>query len=174
MDENIFKEKINEAIYIVNDSETHKKFMEFGELEETYKQIAFKEILHRLLYSHTAYPQEPLEKEPENITAPKYAKKSLEEFYGETHPKNHSEIIISFAYYFYKYGEKKSFNRKDIEDCYSKVLIAKPANISDLVNLHRKKGRIMLAEEKKGRRMTFAITRKGIEYVENSFKENKK
>jgi len=174
MNEKNFKESIIEAIDIIGDDEIHKKFVEeFGELEETYRQIVFKEILRGLLYKHSpAPPQELSGQESEGTVVPTHTKKSLEEFYDEIQPKNHSETVITFAYYFYKYGENRIFNNKDIEDCYSKVLIAKPTNIADLVNLHRRKGRIMLAKGKKDGRMAFAITRKGIEYVENDLKEN--
>jgi len=151
-----------------------KKIADKSELDEgsVYKEIAFQEILKLLLTSNNPVTSESSELiEPKVECVNNKNKKSIEEFYQELKPSTHMDRVIAFAYYFYKHGTTNIFNAKDIADCYSQALVSKPSNISDLINLHRKKGRIMNVDEQKEGRMAFAITQDGIKYVENGFKE---
>jgi hypothetical protein len=132
------------------------------EVDEPYKSIAFREILRSLLL------KEPIPPQPASLIAKRIEGKTLQELYNERKPKGHPNLVLLIAYHFNSIGESV-FNVKDVEESYSKLLIRKPKNLSDMINVNRKKGYIMVSDEKKDGLTGFTITHQGIEFVENNF-----
>jgi len=92
---------------------------------------------------------------------------SLVEFIkAKGNPSDHTDIAIIFSYWLHKKEKMISYNKTDIENCYAKARITKPANVTDLMNRVQGKGYVMPASEKKDNKKAWVITRSGENYVE--------
>ncbi|MCP8309424.1 MAG: hypothetical protein H3Z53_09965 [archaeon] len=92
---------------------------------------------------------------------------SLVEFIkAKGNPSEHTDIAILFSYWLHKKEKMGSYNKDDIEKCYTEARITKPMNITDVMNRLQGKGYLMPAPEKKDNKKAWVITRSGEEYVE--------
>lgn len=92
---------------------------------------------------------------------------SLVEFVkAKGNPSGHNDIAIIFSYWLHKKQNMSSYNKVDIERCYSEARIPKPANITDVMNKNQGKGYLMPATEKKDKKKAWVITGSGEDYVE--------
>jgi hypothetical protein len=94
---------------------------------------------------------------------------SLAEFVkAKGNPSGHTDLTIVFSYWLHHKEKMSSYNKTDIEKCYSESRIPKPANITDLMNKNQKKGYLMPPpEEKKDKKKAWVITKTGEECVEH-------
>jgi len=81
-------------------------------------------------------------------------------------PSKHTDSMAVFAYWLFKVKKMKSFNVKDIIDCYNKTRKAKPSNPNQIINENVKRRIFAEASEKKDGLKAWVITRTGEEYVE--------
>jgi len=81
-------------------------------------------------------------------------------------PSKHTDSMAVFAYWLFKVEKMKSFNVKDIIDCYNKTRKAKPSNPNQIINENVKRRIFAEASEKKDGLKAWVITRTGEEYVE--------
>ena len=58
---------------------------------------------------------------------------SLAEFYKLKSPKDHNETVMIFVYWMTEKENKEEITPKDIDKCYSKIGVPKPANIPDIM-----------------------------------------
>ncbi|MEM2125724.1 MAG: hypothetical protein QXQ53_04935 [Candidatus Methanosuratincola sp.] len=65
----------------------------------------------------------------------------------------------------------KSFNVQDLEKGFRDAKEKVPVNVNDCVNKNIRKGHMMDAEEKKDGIKAWCLTNSGIEFVDNSLKE---
>lgn len=92
---------------------------------------------------------------------------SLVEFIkNKGNPSSHTDIAIIFSYWLHKKEKIGSYNKDDIENCYTVARITKPKNVSDVMNRLQAKGYLMPANQKKDNKKAWIITKSGEEYVE--------
>jgi hypothetical protein len=92
---------------------------------------------------------------------------SLVEFIkAKGNPSDHTDIAVIFSYWLHKKEKMSSYNKVDIENCYTEARITKPTNTTDVMNRVQGKGYVMPASEKKDKKKAWVITRSGEEYVE--------
>jgi len=58
---------------------------------------------------------------------------SLAEFYKLKSPKDHNETVMIFVYWMTEKENKEEITPRDIDKCYSKIGVPKPANIPDIM-----------------------------------------
>jgi len=76
---------------------------------------------------------------------------SLAEFYRMKKPKDHNETIVVFAYWLSEKEKREETTPKDIEKCYNKIGVKKPANIPDVMKkLASGKKAYLIKTEKRG------------------------
>jgi len=139
-------------------------------LSEKEREILFGKMVDRILDSKEI-PGEGNKKVKESSIGDDLGKLNIQELYHNLKPKTNLDIVMLIAYYFYK--EKKSFFVGNLLENYKILLIPSPTNPSDLINKNRKKGFLMLSGRNEEKNNLFSITRKGLSYVEQNFKEVK-
>jgi hypothetical protein len=82
-------------------------------------------------------------------------------------PSDHTDRVTIFAYWLLKKQNMSSYNTDDLLNCYDQARIAKPANISDVMNRVQARGLIMPAKEEKNGKKAWVITGTGEEYVQS-------
>lgn len=81
-------------------------------------------------------------------------------------PKKHTDVVAVFAYWLFKVENMKSFNVKDIIDCYDRTRRTKPSNPNQIINNNITNHYFVEANERKDGYKAWVITRTGEEYVE--------
>ena len=120
-------------------------------VESKFKQLTTEEI--SILVAREAIP----EGMPE----------TLGEFLDQKgNPQKHTDVVAVFAYWLFKAEKMKSFNAKDIVECYNRTRRTKPSNPNQIINQNVATHLFAEAEEKKDGYKAWVITRTGEEYVE--------
>jgi hypothetical protein len=81
-------------------------------------------------------------------------------------PREHTDLVVIFAYWLFKKENIDTFNIRDMESCYSKARVPKPGNLSDKMYKNEGKALLVRADEQKDGLAAWRITRTGEEYVE--------
>lgn len=89
---------------------------------------------------------------------------SLVEFYKQKDPKNHNETVVVFAYWLTEKEKKEEFSPKDIENCYSKIGIKKPANVPQIMKILASGGKAYLIKTRE--RGIYKISMLGKDLIE--------
>lgn len=82
--------------------------------------------------------------------------------------KKHTDFVLAFGYYLEKHSGLKAFSSADINNCYYEAKM-ESSNTSQMIIQNIKHGYMMQAkaraEEQKGTRRLFTLTRSGEEYL---------
>ncbi|MFX1504090.1 MAG: hypothetical protein ACFFDH_24230 [Promethearchaeota archaeon] len=97
-------------------------------------------------------------------------KLSIREFLIEVKPKGEIQKTLAFGYYLEIYQRMKSFNVKDIRNCYNKSKEKAPDNINYNIFKNIERGFLMECDEIKDRLKSWCLTHSGIEFINNNFK----
>jgi len=100
---------------------------------------------------------------------PNAKKLSITEFLGAKMPSSDVQKTLAIAYYLEKYGNLNSFNVDDIKSHFRLARHPLPQNVNDKININIKKGYIMDAEKKDGKK-AWIVTNSGLQIVEGGFK----
>ncbi len=143
--------------------------------DEVLKKVAFEKILDSLLKQnqdqHITQSQivtPSIEHHSFSDKAAGAISESLQEFFSKKNQKSHPDIILTVAYYYHFKGNQ-DFNVDEVNEAYSKILVPKPKNPTDIINHNIHKGFIIKVDKQKDSRQAYHITRAGIEYVKNNF-----
>jgi len=91
---------------------------------------------------------------------------SIREFHTQKgSPSKHTDTAMIIAYWLEKYRGTPSYNYVDIENAYGEALISKPSNTSDVMNSNQKKGYLIPAGDKDGKK-AWRLSKSGEEYIE--------
>lgn len=82
-------------------------------------------------------------------------------------PQKHTELITAFAYWLLKAEKTETFNVRDIISCYEKTRRSKPSNANQIINSNVRYGLFAPATDKKEGYITWFLTRKGEQFIEN-------
>ena len=148
MDAEKIKQVVIEVIEMVSD------------IEEPYKNIAFRVILEKQIGLERQSRQEPFLE----ITKVIVEDKPINEYFAELKIGSLLEGTLALAYYLLKHEEMETFNARDLSDAYQKARLGashKPRNISDAVANCAKKGWIAEAKEKKEKLIGWFVTQSG-------------
>ncbi len=157
-DESI-KEKIKEAKIVA---------FSVDMLSEKEKELVFSKMVDKILNSDKILEEKKILRTDNNDQELEVVE-DIQELYHRLKPKKGLDIVMLIAYHFYTI--KKSFVVKDLLANYKVLLLPSPSNPSDLINKNRLKGYIMLNGKNDKKNNLFTITRKGLSYVKDGFKE---
>ncbi|MHA1289884.1 MAG: hypothetical protein ACTSPB_21090 [Candidatus Thorarchaeota archaeon] len=106
-------------------------------------------------------------KPPTPPTSPGDLPVSLAEFIRQKgNPTEHSQLVVLFGYWCIHKKNMKSFNRRDIADCYQDILMPESANTSTYLNNTQRDGYFLRMPEDKDNITAWTITPSGEELVE--------
>lgn len=95
---------------------------------------------------------------------------SIREFFIEKKPEGDNQKALTFGYYLENYKNMESFSNSDLTICFKEAKEKIPANISSVCTRNVKKGYIMEVGKKDGS-TAYSLTNKGLQYIENGFKD---
>jgi len=160
-----FKDYLKERI-----SEAKKIAYDVDNLSEKEKEIVFSKMVDKILDSKEIRKKENFPQHS-NLNYEDKTERDLQEIYHELKPKTGPDNVLLIAYHYYT--KNQSFAVKHLLENYKLLLIPAPLNPSDLINKNRTKGFVMLDGKDEKKNNLFSITRKGLSYVKNGFKEIK-
>jgi hypothetical protein len=92
---------------------------------------------------------------------------SLAEFVkSKGNPSKHGILVLLFGYWLFHKEKQKSFNLKDIEECYDDARIPESKNTSQYLNENQSEGYFKRLAEKKDNRTAWTITQTGETFVD--------
>lgn len=100
-----------------------------------------------------------------------HRKQSVKEFLIELEPDGAVQTTLAIAYYIEIFDGITPFNVADLEKGFRAAKESVPTNINDKVYMNIKNGHMTEAEEKKGGKKAWVITRTGEQYVKSKFKK---
>ena len=137
-------------------------------LSEKEKEIVFTRMVDKIL-NITKIESEAILKNTTPTPVESLRGFNIQELYHDLNPKTNVDIVMLIAFYYFH--QKKQFTVREIQENFKLLLLQAPANTSDVINKNRMKGLVMVHGENEKKNIIFTITRKGISYVENGFKQ---
>jgi hypothetical protein len=132
--------------------------------DKEYVENKFKELLDYYSVGRTA---QPVRKEQQSSSTVSSRDLSLREFIDQYNTTAHTDMVLLIGYYLEKYRNQESFTVTDIRGCYKEIR-EKLSNAGPFINQNVRKGFLMEAPKKDGdKKVTYSLTRKGIQFIEN-------
>lgn len=134
----------------------------------TYHSIPISQVdkvlreVTKKIHGHT----EPLEQVPPTTRGLNLPESLTEFVKSKDIPTIHGVLVVVFGYWLFNKKNQKSFNVKDIKECYRDARITASQNTSQFLNLAESGGYFQRLEERKDNRISWTITQNGEKFVE--------
>jgi hypothetical protein len=135
--------------------------------DKAWVEKKFKELTERKMAIPEAITPEESSTHSTKALAEELPASLVELIKSKGNPSGHTDLALIFSYWLHHKEKMNSYNKIDIENCYSEARITKPTNATDIMNKNQKKGYLMLPTEKlKDGKKAWVITQTGEEYIE--------